>query len=319
MDREAAECRGSRHVLMLKTDVQVEAIGLVGARSDQMQASLDERRVGFPSCRDCWTTDFYWTISHTMKRLRNRTVLITGGAKGAGAASATLFAEEGARVMIADRDGEAAKQLVATLAARDLDVAFVHADVSRPKEAEAAYHAARDAFGHVDILYNHAGIIIVKPFLECTLDEWDELMDNNAKSAFLMCQLVLPGMLERGKGVLIFTSTTGVRAATHLEALYCASKSAMHQMARALAVEYRDQGIRSNLICPSFVRTQHGEHEIEQLRSYGIFASENDVNAMQGRICEPEEVAEVALFLASDASSFVNGAEIFVDNTFTAV
>jgi NAD(P)-dependent dehydrogenase (short-subunit alcohol dehydrogenase family) len=256
---------------------------------------------------------------YTMNRLQKRSVLITGGAKGAGAASATLFAEEGARVMIADRDADAAEQLTARLAARNLDVRFVHADVSRPEDAEAAYLAAREAFGQVDILFNHAGIIIVKPFLECTLEEWDELMNNNAKSAFLMCRLVLPEMLERGKGVLIFTSTTGVRAATHLEALYCASKSAMHQLARALAVEYRDQGIRSNLICPSFVRTHHGEHEIEQLRSYGVFASENDVNAMQGRICEPEEVAEVALFLASDASSFVNGAELFVDNTFTAV
>ncbi|WP_265516841.1 SDR family NAD(P)-dependent oxidoreductase [Nitratireductor luteus] len=254
-----------------------------------------------------------------MKRLLGRTVLVTGGAKGAGAASATLFAEEGAQVMIADRDPESGEALAQALTERSFDVRFVCSDVSRPDQAESAYGATVDAFGRVDVLFNHAGIIIVKPFLEFTLEEWDEMMDNNAKSAFLMCRLVLPEMLERGKGVLVFTSTTGVRAATHLETLYCASKSAMHQLARALAVEYRDQGIRSNLICPSFVRTQHGEHEIEQLRRYGVFASENDVNVMQGRICEPEEIAEVALFLASDASSFVNGAEIFVDNTFTAV
>jgi NAD(P)-dependent dehydrogenase (short-subunit alcohol dehydrogenase family) len=144
-------------------------------------------------------------------------------------------------------------------------------------------------------------------------------MNNNARSAFLMSRLVLPGMLERGKGVLVFTSTTGVKAATHLESLYTASKSAMHALARSIAVEYRDQGIRSNAICPSFIRTRHGAHEIEQLRAYGIFASENDVNIMQGRICEPEEIANVALFLASDESSFINGAELFVDNTFTAV
>jgi NAD(P)-dependent dehydrogenase (short-subunit alcohol dehydrogenase family) len=254
-----------------------------------------------------------------MKRLPRRSVLITGGANGAGAASATLFAEEGARVTVADRDGDAGEQLVNELSARGLSAIFVHADVSRSEEAQKAYAAARDAYGQVDILFNHAGIMLVKPFLECTPEEWDELMDNNAKSAFLMCRLVLPEMLERGKGTLIFTTTTGVRAATQLEALYCASKSAMHQLARALAVEYRDHGIRSNMICPSFVRTRHGEDEIQQLRSYGVLASENDVNAMQGRICEPEEVAEVALFLASEASSFVNGAEIFVDNTFTAV
>ena len=108
-----------------------------------------------------------------MKRLSNKSVLITGGAKGAGAASATLFAEEGARVMIADRDAVAAELLIARLSARNLDVRFVQADVSRPDEAERAYLAAREAFGQVDILFNHAGIIIVKPFLECTLEEWD--------------------------------------------------------------------------------------------------------------------------------------------------
>ncbi len=254
-----------------------------------------------------------------MKRLVGRSVLITGGANGAGAASVSLFAEEGAQVAIVDRDAVAGQALVARLKARGLAVEFFCADVSKPEEAEAAYHAAVGCFGRVDVLFNHAGIILVKPFLEYTLEEWDELMNNNAKSAFLMCRLILPEMLERGKGVLVFTSTTGVRAATHMEALYCASKAAMHQLARSIAVEYRDQGIRANLICPSFVRTAHGEHEIKQLREYGILASENDVNVMQGRICEPEEVAEVALFLASDASSFMNGAELFVDNTFTAV
>ena len=254
-----------------------------------------------------------------MSDLVGKHVLITGGAKGAGASSAALFAQHAAHVTIVDRDREAGEALAARLTAANSQAGFVCADISRPEEAERAYYAARDLFGHVDVLFNHAGIIIVKPFLDFTLAEWDEMMDNNAKSAFLMCRLVLPDMLERGKGTLIFTSTTGVRAATHMETLYCASKSAMHQLARALAVEFRDQGIRSNLICPSFVRTQHGEHEIEQLRAYGVFASENDVNVMQGRICEPEEIAEVAVFLASDKSSFVNGAEVFVDNTFTAV
>lgn len=254
-----------------------------------------------------------------MKRLERKNVLITGGAGGAGAASVRLFAREGARIMIADRDGEAAQQLAGELAEAGHEVGWVHADVSLVEGARKAFEAASESLGRIDVLFNHAGIILVKPFLDCTLEEWDELMDNNAKSAFLMTRLVLPQMLERGKGTLVFTSTTGVRAATHLEALYCASKAAMHQLARALAVEYRDQGIRCNLICPSFVRTRHGEHEIAQLRSYGVLASESDVNVMQGRICEPEEVAEVALFLASDASSFVNGAEVFVDNTFTAV
>lgn len=252
-------------------------------------------------------------------RLAGRVAMISGGANGAGAASSRLFARESAKVAIIDRDIKAGRLLEQELTDQGYSVLFVCADVSKVDQAEHAVKATIQKFGQIDILFNHAGIIIVKPFLEFTIDEWDEMMENNAKSAFLMTRLVLPDMLKRGYGVLISTSSSAVRAATHLESLYCASKSAMHQLARAIAVEYRDKGIRSNTICPSFVRTRHGEHEIAQLRKYGIFASEQDVNVMQGRICEPEEVASVALFLACDESSFVNGAEIFVDNTFTAV
>ena len=252
-------------------------------------------------------------------RLGGKRVLVTGGANGVGAASVRLFAAEGAELVLVDRDAAAGAALAAALRDEGAAVHFVEGDVSRVDDARRSVDEALDRLGHVDVLFNHAGIIIVKPFLDFSLEEWDELMDNNAKSAFLMSRLVLPGMLERGTGTMVFTSTTGVKAATHLESLYCASKAAMHQLARAIAVEYRDQGIRANLICPSFVRTAHGEHELRQLREYGVFASENDVNIMQGRICEPEEVAAVALFLASDESSFVNGAEVFVDNTFTAV
>lgn len=251
--------------------------------------------------------------------LSDQTALITGGANGAGAASARAFAREGARLVIVDRDGPAGASLRAELEAGGSDVLFVEADVSLEADVARAVAAAYARFGRIDILFNHAGIILVKPFLDFTIDEWTSMMDNNAKSAFMVTRLVLPHMLQQGRGIIINTSSTGVRAATHLESIYCASKAAMHQLARAIAVEYRDRGIRCNLICPSFVRTRHGIDEIEQLRSYGIFASENDVSIMQGRICEPEEVASVALFLASDASSFVNGAEIFVDNTFTAV
>ncbi|MGD9919871.1 MAG: SDR family NAD(P)-dependent oxidoreductase [Pseudorhodoplanes sp.] len=253
------------------------------------------------------------------RKLVGRSILVSGGANGVGSASVRLFAEHGARIAVVDRDHTAGALLAAEMAAAGYDVFFYAADVSLPSESEAAVTATLRRFGRIDVLFNHAGIIIVKPFIEFTVEEWDELMDNNAKSAFLMTRLVLPGMLEQGAGTIINTSSTGVRAGTHLEAVYCASKAAMNQLARSIAVEYRDRGIRCNTICPSFIRTRHGAHEIEQLRAYGVLASEQDVNIMQGRICEPEEVAAVALFLASDDSSFINGAEIFVDNTFTAV
>jgi NAD(P)-dependent dehydrogenase (short-subunit alcohol dehydrogenase family) len=248
--------------------------------------------------------------------LSGQSALITGGANGVGAATVRMFLEAGARVVFADRDIEAGEKLAAEIGP---DAHFIACDVSRADQVGRMVEAAHAHLGRIDILFNHAGIMIVKPFLDISIEEWDELMDNNAKSTFLVTRLVLPFMLAQGRGVIINTSSTGVKAATHLESVYCASKAAMNQLARSIAVEFRDRGIRSNTICPSFVRTRHGEDEIRQLRHYGVFASEADVNAMQGRICEPEEVASVALFLASDASSFINGAEIMVDNTFTAV
>ena len=252
-------------------------------------------------------------------RLHDRVALISGGANGVGAAAAVLFAAEGARLAILDKDTDAGTALAERLTGDGADVLFLSTDVSQTDQVEAAVAAVLERFGHIDILFNHAGGIIVKPFLSYTVDDWDSMMDNNAKSAFLVTRKVLPGMLERGVGSIINTSSTAISVCSKMETAYIASKAAMHQMARAVAVEFRDSGVRCNVICPNFIRTKHGEDEIDQLRAYGVLATEDDVNTLQGRICEPEEVAAVALFLASDEASFVNGAEIYVDNTFTAM
>ena len=254
-----------------------------------------------------------------MDRLLGRAALVSGGANGVGAASCRLFAQEGASVCIVDRDKDAGIALEAEIRETGAEVFFINADVSIPDQVERAVEEVLGRFQKIDILFNHAGIITVKPFLDYTIEEWDAMMDNNAKSAFLMTRAVVPGMLDRGYGSIIYTSSTAIHVCSKMETVYIASKAAMHQLARTIAVEYRDSGIRCNAICPNFIRTKHGIDEMDQLRSYGVLASEEDVNILQGRICEPEEVASVAVFLASDESSFVNGAEIFVDNTFTAM
>lgn len=252
-------------------------------------------------------------------RLKGRTAVITGGANGIGRASVELFARQGAKVVFVDNDEVAGRNLETQIKASGLSCRFIAADVSQESEVKRATLAAVGFLGHIDILFNQAGIIIAKPFLDMTISDWDKMMDHNARSVFLMCRSVLPGMLKRGSGVIINTSSTSARAVSPMETIYCASKAAMHQLCRAIAVEYRDSGIRCNLICPSFVRTKHATEELAQLRKYGVSATDDDVKAMQGRVCEPEEVASVALFLASDDASFMNGAEVFVDNTMTAV
>jgi NAD(P)-dependent dehydrogenase (short-subunit alcohol dehydrogenase family) len=250
-------------------------------------------------------------------RLQGKTALISGGAGGCGAAASLLFAKEGARIAIVDKqDGGA---LVKQIEAAGGEAMYAACDVSNADQVSATVKAATDRFGAINVLFNHAGTIVVKPFLETTEQEWDWLMAVNVKSMFLMTKAVLPSMLAVGGGAIVCTSSISAVAATPMEVLYDTTKGAVHMFARAIAVEYRDRGIRCNAVCPGFIRTPHGMHEVDALTKLGVDASEAAMKVMQGRMCEPEEVAKAALFLASDDASFVNGAHLFVDNTFTAI
>jgi NAD(P)-dependent dehydrogenase (short-subunit alcohol dehydrogenase family) len=220
--------------------------------------------------------------------------------------------------VIVDRS-PSGETLAAELRSAGHGAVFAQADVSRAAEVEAAVQLGLESFGFIDVLFNHAGTIVVGPFLETTEADWDMLMAVNVKSMFLMTRAVLPSMLARGKGSIVCTSSISAVAATPMEVLYDTTKGAVHQFARAIAVEYRDQGIRCNAVCPGFIRTPHGLREVAELRALGVDTSEAAIAAQQGRMCEPEEVARAALFLASDEASFVNGAQLFVDNAFTAV
>ena len=162
-------------------------------------------------------------------------------------------------------------------------------------------------------------LIIIKPFLETSVEEWDWLHAVNVRSMFLMTKAVLPQMIAAGGGSIVCTSSISAVAATPMEVLYDTTKGAVHMFARAIAVEFRDRNIRCNAVCPGFVRTPHGLREVADLTRYGVDASDAAIAAQQGRLCEPEEVARAALFLASDEASFVNGTYLFVDNAFTAV
>jgi len=255
----------------------------------------------------------------TNGRLAGKSALISGGAGGCGAEASRLFAQEGARVTIVDRQAEAGEALAAELRAAGHEALFAQADVSKVTEVEAAVAAATSAFGPPTVLFNHAGSIVVKPFLDTTMEEYDWLMDVNVRSMFIMTQAVLPGMLAAGGGTIVNTSSISAIAATPMEVLYGLTKGAVHMFSRAIAVEFRDRGIRCNAVCPGFIRTAHGLREVDLLTKYGVDVSEAALAAQQGRMCEPIEVARAALFLASPESSFVNGTHLYVDNCFTAV
>jgi NAD(P)-dependent dehydrogenase (short-subunit alcohol dehydrogenase family) len=252
-------------------------------------------------------------------RLAGKVAIISGGAGGCGAAAARLFAEEGAAVGIIDRDEQGGIALASELTAKGFRAVAAAADVSRADQVARAVGAVRDALGPAKILFNHAGTLVVKRFLETTEEEWDGLMAVNVKSMFLMTRAVLPQMIESGGGAIVCTSSISAVAATPGEVLYDTTKGACHMFARAIAVEYRDKNIRCNALCPGFIRTPHGMRELRDLTALGVDVSEAAIAAQQGRICEPEEVARAALFLASDEASFISGTHLFVDNGFTAV
>jgi NAD(P)-dependent dehydrogenase (short-subunit alcohol dehydrogenase family) len=253
-----------------------------------------------------------------MDRLKNKVAIISGGATGMGGASSRLFAAEGARVAIIDRNLDAAEETADEIRAAGGVASAFEADVSDETQVIAAVKAAEAAYGPANVLFNHAGTITIKPFLETTLEDWERLHAINVRSMFLMTRAVLPGMIGAGGGSIICTSSISAVAGTPMEVLYDTTKGACHMFARAIAVEFRDRNIRCNAICPGFIRTPHGLREVAELQKLGVDVSEAALAAQQGRIGEPEEVAAAALFLASDDSSFVNGTHLFVDNGFTA-
>jgi NAD(P)-dependent dehydrogenase (short-subunit alcohol dehydrogenase family) len=230
-----------------------------------------------------------------------------------------LFAAEGAAVGIIDRDAVRGEALAAELVAAGYRAHFAACDVAVAAQVTAAVAAVNAALGPVNVLFNHAGTIVIKPFLQTEESDWDFLFDVNVKSMYLMTRAVLPQMLAQGGGSIVCTSSISAVYATPNEVLYDATKGACHMFARAIAVEFRDQGIRCNAVCPGFIDTPHGQREVAELTTLGVDVSDAAIKAAQGRLGRPEDIARAALYLASDDAEFVNGTQLFVDGGFSAV
>jgi NAD(P)-dependent dehydrogenase (short-subunit alcohol dehydrogenase family) len=252
-------------------------------------------------------------------RLAGKVAIVSGGAGGCGAAAVRLFAAEGAAVGIIDRDAVRGQRLADELTAAGHRVVFAGADVAQKVQVEAAVAAVVAALGPVNVLFNHAGTIVIKPFLETEEEDWDFLFDVNVKSMYLMTRAVLPHMIALGKGAIVCTSSISAVYATPMEVLYDATKGACHMFARAIAVEFRDKGIRCNAICPGFIETPHGLREVKELTALGVDVSEAAIRSAQGRLGQPEDIARAALYLASDDAEFITGTQLFVDGGFSAV
>ena len=248
------------------------------------------------------------------KRFEGKSVLVTGGAAGMGLAAARMFAAEGARVSVIDIQEEAGHAFVDEIESAGGQAFFQAANLAHPNQTNQAIDNVIEKMGTVDTLFNHAGTITVKPFHETTDEDYDHLMDINLRSAFTVTRKVVQHMKDNGGGSIVVTASIGSGKAFVYESLYCITKAAVLMLSNSIAVEYRDHSIRCNAVCPGFVKTAHGLREIDELDSLGQQWQEADLEATQARLCEPEEVASAVLFLASEESSFINGAALYVDN-----
>jgi NAD(P)-dependent dehydrogenase (short-subunit alcohol dehydrogenase family) len=255
---------------------------------------------------------------HGRGRLAGKSAVITGGAAGMGRATSLAFADEGASVTILDIQADAGAETVRLIEERGGTAHFITTDVSDAGQVDAAFDQIAATVGPYDILFNHAGTITVKALHESTEADYDRLMDINVRSAFLVCRRAVKEMSDNGGGSIVITASIASELGYALESLYCMTKGAVLQLMRTISVEYRDQGIRCNAVCPGFVKTAHGLREIDELDAAGQAWEEGALAEAQGRICEPEEVAAAVVFLASDEASFITGDALYVDNGWYA-
>lgn len=247
-------------------------------------------------------------------RLEGKVAVITGAGGGMGREAALVFSEEGAKVCVADVDREAAQQT-----ASEASEAFaVQVDVADQASVEAMYRETAERFGGIDVLYNNAGISPADDasILETEAEAWERVMGVNAKGVFLCCKYGIPYLLERGGGSVInVASFVALMGAATSQIAYTASKGAVLSLTRELAVEFARRGVRVNALCPGPVETPL------LLRIWGedpAAAQRRLVHLPMGRLAKPREIVNAALFLASDESSYVNGATFLVDGGLTA-
>ncbi len=247
------------------------------------------------------------------KQLRGRTALVTGGAGGIGRATALLFANEGAAVCVVDLNQEAGQEIAREIAAAGGRAIFERADVTRAADCRRVVERTVQEFGGIQILFNNAGIIRRASVVEISEEDWDVVMAVNVKSIFLMCREVIPIMARAGGGSIIHTASGWGLAGGPRAAAYCASKGAVVLLTKAMAIDHGRQKIRVNCICPGDTDTAMLRSEARQLGEAEDRFLCDSANRPLGRVGKPEEIAQAALYLASDAASFVTGTALVVD------
>lgn len=251
-------------------------------------------------------------------RLAGKVALITGGASGIGRAAALLFAREGAAVAVVDLNDAGGRSVVDQIRGEGGRAIFIPCDVTQAGDCRQAVEQTVAQLGRLDVLFNNAGIIRRATVVDADEAGWDRVMAVNVKSVFLMSKYAVPVMAAAGGGAIVNTASGWGLVGGQKAAAYCASKGAVVLLTKAMALDHGPQGIRVNCICPGDTDTAMLRQEAAQLGEPVDRFLAGSAQRPLGRLGRPEEIAQAALYLASDAASFVTGAALVVDGGGTA-
>jgi NAD(P)-dependent dehydrogenase (short-subunit alcohol dehydrogenase family) len=244
-----------------------------------------------------------------MSKLQDKVAIITGGASGIGAAAASLFVSEGAKVVLVDLNEEKGKAFEAELKAKNAEALFIKANITSEEEVANIFKQTVDMFGKVDIVFNNAGIGRVQPSHELEYAEWRNTVNVDLDGVFLVAREAIREMLKIGGGTIVNTASMYGWVGSPGSAAYNAAKGGVINLTRSLALEYAEQNIRVNTLCPGFIDTPIIPEESKQ-----ALAAATPLK----RLGNVEEMAKAVLFLASDDSSYMTGNSLTIDGGYTA-
>lgn len=250
-----------------------------------------------------------------MGRLDNKVAIITGASGGVGQVAAVVFAREGAKVVVASRNAEASEETVRMVREVSGEAMFHKTNVSNVEDVKNMVRTTIETYGKLDILYNNAAICIFEPLIESTEESFERMISTNLKGVWLSMKYSIPEMIKIGGGAIINTSSIVASAASRGSAIYAASKAGIGAMTRVAAVEYAAHNIRVNCIEPGAIATPMAVNVFKDIP--GVMERIKR-ETPQGRLGKPEEIAQLALFLASDESSHITGETIVIDGGIQA-